>query len=205
MNRIEAIVSFISNTDKVVDVGCDQVEVGVMLAKKGIKSIGADISNNVINKARDKVNKLSLNEYIDLRVSDGLINVNENEADTLVLAGMGAHTILNILKNTSNRYKKIITISNNKNDILRKEMNNLNYKVNNELIIKEKNKYYNLILFTPGNYSYTDKELLLGINHLNKELFNEWKDCLIEKYNNIIKSSDKDIKKISLILKYLEN
>ena len=89
MNRIEAVCSFINDNDLVVDVGCDQVEVGILLSKRNIKSIASDISEKVVASAKKKINKLNLNDYINLRVSDGLNNIKEGEANTLILAGMG--------------------------------------------------------------------------------------------------------------------
>ena len=44
MNRIEALCSFIDECDKVVDVGCDQAKLGLMLAKRGQSSIASDRS-----------------------------------------------------------------------------------------------------------------------------------------------------------------
>ena len=44
MNRIEALYSFINEEDMVVDVGCDQAKLGLMLAKRGQKSIASDRS-----------------------------------------------------------------------------------------------------------------------------------------------------------------
>ena len=107
MNRIEAIYSLIDIDDKVVDVGCDQAKLSIMLAKRNQSSIASDISENVINKAKSNIKS----NLIDLRVSSGLSNIKEGEVDTLVLAGMGTHTILDILNNTNIRFKKIITIS----------------------------------------------------------------------------------------------
>ena len=150
MNRIEAIYSLIDINDKIVDVGCDQAKLSIMLAKRNQFSIASDISENVINKAKSNIKS----NLIDLRVSSGLSNIKEGEVDTLVLAGMGTHTILDILNNTNIRFKKIITISNNYHDILRNKMNDLNYIVDKELIIKENNKYYNLIMFKEGNRKY---------------------------------------------------
>ena len=169
MNRIEAIYSLIDDKDKVVDVGCDQAKLSLLLAKRNQPSIASDISENVINKAKNDIK----NDLIDLRVSDGLSNIKEGEADTLVLAGMGTHTILEIINNTKLRFKKIITISNNYHDILREKMNAFNYIVDKELIVKENNKYYNLIVFKEGKTKYSRKEILLGLNHIEKELYNE--------------------------------
>ncbi len=199
MNRIETIYSLIDINDRVVDVGCDQAKLGILLSLRNQSSIAADISENVINRAKQDIKT----DLIDLRVSNGLANIKEGEADTLVLAGMGTHTIIDILSNTNLRFKKIITISNNYHDILRSKMNDLNYKVDSEIIIKEKNKYYNLIIFIEGNKNYSESELLLGLNHKDKELYNEYLSMLLNKYMNIKKQSknknlDAD-KKISLI------
>ena len=199
MNRIETIYSLIDINDRVVDVGCDQAKLGILLSLRNQSSIAADISENAINRAKQDIKT----DLIDLRVSNGLANIKEGEADTLVLAGMGTHTIIDILKDTNLRFKKIITISNNYHDILRNKMNDLNYKVDSEIIIKEKNKYYNLIIFIEGNKNYSESELLLGLNHKDKELYNEYLSMLLNKYINIKKQSkDKNLdvdKKISLI------
>ena len=51
MNRIESIYSLININDKVVDVGCDQAKLSIMLAKRGQSSIACDISEKVINRS----------------------------------------------------------------------------------------------------------------------------------------------------------
>ena len=118
--------------------------------------------------------------------------------------GMGTHTILEILNSTKIKFNKIITISNNYHDILRDKMNELNYKVDKELIIKENNKYYNLILFTKGIKKYSQKELLLALNQVDSELYKEYLNHLLNKYKTIKKSSkDKNIK-IDEMIKLIE-
>ena len=203
MNRIDTIVSLINDNDLVADIGCDQVEVGIKLAKRGIKSIASDISDNVIKKAKEKVKTLGLEDYIDLRTSNGLNKINDNEVNTLVIAGMGAYTIIDIL-NTNKRFNKIITISNNHNDLLRSKMNEYSYKVKEEVIVKESNIYYNVIVFIPGKKKYTEEELLLGFNHKDLNMFNEWKNYLLNKYTIINRESKGNNLEAKQILKYLE-
>ena len=201
MNRIEALYSLIDINDNVVDVGCDQAKLSLMLANRNQSSIACDISENVINRAKKSIDS----PLIDLRVSNGLSNIKEEEADTLVLAGMGTHTILEILNNTKLRFKKIITISNNYHDILREKMNTLNYKVDSELIIYENDKYYNLIKFIEGNRQYTKKELSLGLNHINKQLYKEYLNYLLKKYENIKLSSKDNNPKIYEMIEAIKN
>ena len=200
MNRIEAIYSFIDKSDRVVDVGCDQAKLSLMLAKRNQSSIACDISENVIYRAKKDI-KSSL---IDLRVSNGLSNIKEGEADTLVLSGMGTHTILEIIRNTNLKFNKIITISNNYHDILREQMNLLNYIVNKELIIKENNKYYNLIMFKNGKTNYNRKEILLGLNHEDQNMYNEYLNYLLNKYKKIKLSSKNNNPKINEMIKVIE-
>lgn len=202
MNRIEALYSFIDECDKVVDVGCDQAKLGLMLSKRKQKSIASDRSENVIDRAR---HDLGRNQYIDLRVSDGLQNIKEGEADTLVLAGMGTHTMLEILNNTNLRFKKIITISNNYHNILREKMNTLNYKVDRELIVEDSEKFYNLIVFVEGQREYTEKELLLGVNHIDETIYKKYLDFLLNKYTNIKKSSKDKNEKVDKILEHINS
>lgn len=202
MNRIETIYSYIDVNDKVIDIGCDQAKLGLMLAKRKQKSIASDVSINVIERASYDIGH---NEYIELRVSNGLEKIDSSEVDTAVLSGMGTHTIIDILKNTNIRFKKIITISNNYHDILRSKMNELNYRVASEEIIKENDKYYNLILFVPGKSNYTKTEILLGINHKNIEMYQEYLEYLLNKYKIIKKSSKNRNNKVDEMLLEINN
>ena len=184
MTRLEKISSYISDNEKVLDVGCDQALLSKILAKRKIYSIASDLRPNIIENAKKNLTPLE-KEYITFSVSDGVPTI-LNEEYTLVLSGMGAHTILDILKNSNYRFNKIITISNNNHDILRIEMSKLNYYVLEEEIIKEKGKFYNLIVFDNVKRDYSKEQILVGINHKNKELLKEKNEYLIKKYTSIL-------------------
>lgn len=184
MTRLEKISSYISDNEKVLDVGCDQALLSKILAKRKIYSIASDLRPNIIENAKKNLTPLE-KEYITFSVSNGVPTI-LNEEYTLVLSGMGAHTILDILKNSNYRFNKIITISNNNNDMLRTEMSKLNYYVLEEEIIKEKGKFYNLIVFDNVKRDYSKEQILVGINHKNKELLKEKNEYLIKKYTSIL-------------------
>ena len=184
MTRLEKISSYISDNEKVLDVGCDQALLSKILAKRKIYSIASDLRPNIIENAKKNLTSLE-KEYITFSVSNGVPTI-LNEKYTLVLSGMGAYTILDILKNSNYRFNKIITISNNNHDILRTEMSKLNYYVLEEEIMKEKGKFYNLIVFDNVKRDYSKEQILVGINHKNKELLKEKNDYLIKKYTSIL-------------------
>ena len=142
MTRLEVISSYIEDDEKVLDVGCDQALLSRLLAKRKIYSIASDLRENIIKKAISNTPE-NLKKYITFRVGDGITLTPEEKDYTIVIAGVGANTILNIMKKEERLYKKVITVSNNNYELLRKDMLSLEYVSNKEQIIKEKGKYYN--------------------------------------------------------------
>lgn len=202
MTRIKKISSYIEDNGKVIDVGCDQALLSKLLAKRHIYSIASDVVDSIIERASENLT-LEEKKYIDFRVGSG-VTLNENETDyTLVTAGMGTYTILDIVKNSKVRFNKIITISNNHHETLRREMMKIGYFIKLEEIVKEKGKLYNMIIFDTIEREFTNVELIVGYNHQNIELLKERNNLLINKYKEILLKTNNDI--ISEKLKILAN
>ena len=202
MTRIKKISSYIEDNEKVIDVGCDQALLSKLLAKRHIYSIASDVVDSIIERASENLT-LEEKKYIDFRVGSG-VTLNENETDyTLVTAGMGTYTILDIVKNSKVRFNKIITISNNHHETLRREMIKKGYFIKLEEIVKEKGKLYNMIIFDTIEREFTNVELIVGYNHQNIELLKERNNLLINKYKEILLKTNNDI--ISEKLKILAN
>lgn len=202
MTRIKKISSYIEDNEKVIDVGCDQALLSKLLAKRHIYSIASDVVDSIIERASENLT-LEEKKYIDFRLGSG-VTLNENETDyTLVTAGMGTYTILDIVKNSKVRFNKIITISNNHHETLRREMIKMGYFIKLEEIVKEKGKLYNMIIFDTIEREFTNVELLVGYNHQNIELLKERNNLLINKYKEILLKTNNDI--ISEKLKILAN
>lgn len=201
-NRIKTIASYIKSSDKVADIGCDSAELSIYLAHNKISSIAIDINENIIENDKLKIYNMNLEKYIDLRVGDGTEVLNFNEADTIVLAGLGSYTISKIIENSKHKYKKIITIANKNHKFLRKKMLEYNYEILSEEIIIEKNKYYNLIVFIPGKTLYNKEDLVIGFNHKNKENLLKYHNYIKTSYNKYSNfNKNKNIKELVDIIK----
>ncbi len=203
--RIKTIFKYINSDDLVADIGCDQALLSELLAKNNMYSVASDIKKNIVDSAKKRIEGLGLNKYIKFVVSDGVKNI-DNTINTLVLSGMGTHTILKILENSKKQYKKIITISNNNHDILRLKMLDFGYEIDKEEIIFEKDKFYNLIVFKIGKARYSEKEIIFGKNHQNIELFSKKLEYDLNKYKKIysLNKSNETLNRIKLIEKMLE-
>ncbi|MEG2457948.1 MAG: tRNA (adenine(22)-N(1))-methyltransferase TrmK [Bacilli bacterium] len=186
MTRIDTIFKYIKKSDIVADIGCDAALLSKRLAKKKIYSISSDIKFNIINNAFMSTQE-EAKKYISYRVGDGSSSLTEEDnINTFVLSGMGSHTILNIISSSKILPDNIITISNNDYKILRSGMQFLGYKIKEEVIIKENKKFYNLIFFIKGLDNLSQKELLIGVNHQNLTLLNEYLNERVVKLNKII-------------------
>lgn len=164
--RLLAIANLIDDNSKVVDIGCDHGLVSIYLAmnKQNISIIASDINQNALDNAIKNINKYHLEDKIKVCLSNGLDNIND-EIDTIIISGMGGHTIVDILTNNQeklNTVNNIIIQSNNDIEYVRRKIVKLGYYISKEELILDKNIYYTVILFTKGKKKYTNKEYYFG-------------------------------------------
>lgn len=193
--RLEAISSLIPINSNVLDIGCDHGLLDIYLYQKKISSniIAADVNSNALSNAKENIKKYKLDKIITTRLGDGLDVLNDSDnTNTLVIAGMGAHTVMRILLNGLDKLKKINTIiiqSNTKLEFLRHEMSRLNYKIVDEELVCEASKYYTIIKYEKGHARYNKKELYFGpiLMKKNSSLFKENNRIELEKLNMLLK------------------
>lgn len=167
-SRLKLISEFVPLNSKVMDIGCDHGLLDIYLYQNRIvkKIIASDINFSALNNAIENIKANKLEKEIETRLSDGLENIHaEDEIDTLVIAGMGSNTIVNMLKKDIKKLDKIKTIiiqSNTKLEFLRSEIVKLNYYIADEAIIEDNKKIYIVIKFIKGRRKYTKKELYFG-------------------------------------------
>ena len=183
-NRLKIITQFIDKKDQVVDVGCDHGYLSIyLIANKLCKRvIASDINKNALAGAIKNVQNSGFD--IPVVLSDGINDVDLKGINTLVISGMGTNTVLHIL-NDDNKLKKIDKIvvqSNNDHELLRRELNNKGYYLDNEVIIFDKGKWYVTCLFIKCGKKNTDSEIKYG--YLSNS---EYNDYLVKYYKGILK------------------
>lgn len=193
-NRLKEIASFIPDNVKMVDIGCDHALLDIYLYKnrKNIKIIALDINENALEQAKKNIKKYKLDKFIETRLSNGLDNINSNEIDTIVISGMGSHTIVGILRMNQKKLinvDNIIIQSNNHIDFLRERILELNYYIDSEKLVKDNNIIYTIISFKKGKKKYNKKEIYFGPYLLkeNSNLFKEKNKQDLEKLEYLYK------------------
>jgi len=195
MKRIETIASLIKPYTKIADIGCDH---GFVI-KYGIDKCGVQLAYAIDNKSGPLNNAKSvLKGYRQVKffLSNGIEKVDKN-IEVVIIAGMGGYLIRNILtENFENLklVKKIIVGANRDSDLIRNFLNKNGYIINNEKMIFEDGKYYEIDSFEKGTVIYTNKQIEYGPIFLKEKsdiFLNKWSQ-VYNKYKSLENFADKN-------------
>lgn len=101
--RLQAVADLLTKTEIipcVADVGTDHGYIPIYMVEQGVckDAIAMDIRKGPLERAVEHIREHHLEEYIETRLSDGLAALKENEAQAIVIAGMGGATMQGILE-----------------------------------------------------------------------------------------------------------
>ena len=98
--RLNTVVSFVKPGSRVADVGTDHGYVPIELAQRGIISHGLamDVRKGPLERAKEHIRQYGLEDVIEIRLSDGICQLQDHEADTVIVAGMGGELVIHILE-----------------------------------------------------------------------------------------------------------
>lgn len=146
--KLKTIASFVSPEDIVIDTCCDHAYLAIYLKENKLcKDVFAsDINLNALNGAKRNIEKAHLE--IKTYLSDGFKNISNDNIDTVVIAGVGTSTVLNIIKGAPKNIRKYIISSNNNHEYLRKALYEQGLFIQKEEVVFEKGKYYVIMLVT---------------------------------------------------------
>ncbi|MGN0555651.1 MAG: class I SAM-dependent methyltransferase [Candidatus Fimenecus sp.] len=102
-NRLQLVADCVNPCICMADIGTDHAYLPAwcLLNGKTQFAIAADINPNPLANARQTLGTYGLEERIDLRLSDGLQNIAADEAQEIVVAGMGGNQIADMIENTA--------------------------------------------------------------------------------------------------------
>ena len=186
--RLSEIAKYIEDDSNILDIGCDHGLLDIYLSqnKKNINIIASDINQNALNNAIKNINKYQAKTNITTTLINGLDKIDTTNIDTIVISGMGSHTIVGILYSNLNKLKPVnnlILQSNNDLDFLRYKVTKIGYFIEKESLIKDQGIIYTIIKFKKGHKFYTKKQLYFGPYLLkeNSKLFQEKKALELSK------------------------
>lgn len=187
------------------DIGTDHAYIPIYLCQNGTidYAIASDINKGPLKKADENIKKYMLEDKISLVLGNGLEKINFSEIkkiaplafgiETVVIAGMGGNLIIDILNNNLETVKQLKQlVLQPQLDIyeVRKYIHSIGFSIENEQMIIEEGKYYNIISATIGNEKYyNDQHYRWGKILIEKKdkTLKQYVSITLEKYNIIIK------------------
>lgn len=101
-NRLMACAELVRKGAKVVDIGTDHAYLPIWLIQNSVSDniIAADIVQGPLSSAQKNIISYHVDGYIKTKLSDGLQEISSDEADDIIIAGMGGEMIAKIIDNS---------------------------------------------------------------------------------------------------------
>ncbi len=160
--RLQAVADMVSPGNRVCDVGCDHGFVSIYLVEQQISGnvIAMDVNSGPLERARIHISDRNLSGYIETRLSNGIEKLKTDEADTVILAGMGGPLMTGILsadKLKTESLKELILQPQSEIPAFRGFLQKAGYPVVREDIILEDNKFYFIMKAIPEGRMQSEK------------------------------------------------
>lgn len=154
--RLSAVASLIPNGSRIADIGSDHAYLPIHLILQGKISlaIAGEKNDGPYQLAKSNVKKFGLTSVIEVRKGDGLEVIEPGEVDVVVIAGMGASLIVQILENGLEKLaqvKRIVVQPNLAAHLLRRWFMEHGWELKEEKIIEEDEQFYEILMAEPGD------------------------------------------------------
>ena len=176
--RLTAIATLIKG-GTVADVGCDHGKLGYYLVStdRAEKVIATDISAPSLQKAQELAFDNGVSHIMETRLGDGLSPIKSNEADTVVIAGLGGDVMAEILSSArieGKEFDHFVLSPNTHPEKVRRELAHSHHTIVTDNLTECAGKYYTIIS-TQLNKDYKetldDEQIVYGKFFTTDEVF----------------------------------
>jgi len=181
--RLETIASFVPEGSAVADIGTDHGYIPIHLVQEGKAkhAIAMDVRKGPLLRAQAHIHEAGLEAHVEVRLSDGLLKLEQNEADCVVIAGMGGELIIHILEEGRGLWEGIphwVLSPHSELDKVRRFLEEQEFFTWRETMIKEEGKFYTV----------------MGINRTNKAGEKDNREISYRYGRSLIESKDPVLK-----------
>ena len=197
--RLKNVADMVTKGYIVADIGTDHGYVPIYLIKNGIvpKAYAMDINEGPLKIADKNICLEGLQDKITTVLSDGMNEMTSEMAESVFIAGMGGDLITDILNRGKNikGIKELVLSPHKRVDIVRKYLLDNNWKITDENMVIDNNKFYTILRAVPEKEEseYDETEIMYG------RLLLTTKNPVLKKY------LEKENKMYEEVLKKVEN
>lgn len=189
--RLSAVAQLVPTGSRLADIGTDHAYLPVYLILQGKVSmaIAGELNDGPFQSAIQLVDRLSLDSVVDVRKGDGLEVLQEDEVDVITIAGMGGALIADILSKGLEKLRKVkrlVLQPNVAGHIVREWFIEHGWNLIDEMMIKEDQKYYEVLVAEQGEpelaYQGLESEERSRAIFMGPFLIKEKNEAFVEKW-----------------------
>lgn len=183
--RLRLVADMIRPGRTVADIGSDHARLALFPAEQGIapRVIVSELGKGPFSRAHRSVQESPYRGRIELRQGNGLQVLVPGEVDEVVLAGMGGDTIIEILGHDWNKaasFQRFLFQPMTRAKTVRANLAEQGWPIEDERLVREKNRIYVVIAARPGHVSYSLSHLELEVGPFILKADHELKRDYIE-------------------------
>jgi len=153
--RLAALVAFVPLGARVGDIGTDHAYLPIELVGRKIVpfAVAGDIHRGPYQAAKENIENLGLQQNISVRFGNGLAVLSPGEVDTVVIAGMGGSTIVEILSSepeVTHGLKRLILQPMIATATVRRWLITNQWTIVDEALVQDDGKLYEILVAEPG-------------------------------------------------------
>ena len=174
--RLQRIADCVPRGARLADVGTDHGYLSVWLLQEGRieRAIASDINVAPLTRAKNAAVAYGVTERMDFRLCAGLDGISPDEADTVVIAGMGGETIIAILQDAAWDWRghTLLLQPMTKGELLRRWLTEHGLCIASERLVRDKGTIYAVIEARSGQSApLSDAEAWCGVGLLHDPLY----------------------------------
>ncbi len=172
--RLQLLADQVPSGARLADVGTDHAYLPVWLRLHGrvVSAIACDLREGPLARARE-TGRLYGADGIDFRLGDGLSVVSPEEADAIVIAGMGGENIAAILKRapwTADGVHRLLLQPMTRSEALRQFLMEHGYAIQRETLVRDRGTLYPVMEAVGGEMTLSLGQLYGGAALLHDPL-----------------------------------
>ncbi|MDO4540574.1 MAG: class I SAM-dependent methyltransferase [Syntrophomonadaceae bacterium] len=164
--RLKAIADLINMGETVADIGSDHGALALWAASRGCRVIATEYGDGPYHRLRRELADKPAGPGIEVRQGDGLQVLRLREADTVVVAGLGGDSIVNILRHDRERAESMaryIFQPMSRSRTLRELLYAWGWRISAEQPVWEKSRPFVIIVAHPDQVTVRPSPLALEL------------------------------------------
>jgi len=192
--RLLGVADMVTAGNRLADVGTDHGYIPVYLVKQGRipRAIAMDVNKGPLKRAEKNITMHAAAQYIETRLSDGVLKLRPGEVDSIIIAGMGGSLVIKILTEGEAVCKSVDEIIlQPQSDVgkVRHYLREHGYQIIYEDMVLEDGKFYPMMKAVPvsvvnGQDLLTDSRNILPDDEV---IYNRYGRCLLEHRNPVLR------------------